>query len=415
MNSCKRLNIADRFILTPMTTSTYDQRLSAIRQQHRHVTERDNPIDPTWTHGAFDRLTHPILEAEHVPLHWRFDLNPQTNPHLIERLPINAVFNTGAIEHDGKVCVVLRVEGADRKSFFAVARSDNGITGWVFDDEPVTMPEVDGNPDTNVYDMRLVQHEDGKIYGLFCTERKDKTQPNDLSAAEAQCGLCITEDLKSWQRLPDLKTPSPQQRNVVLHPEFVDGKYLLYTRPQDSFIEAGSGGGIGYAFADTMNPCIVTEENILEPRAYHTIKESKNGLGPAPIKTDKGWLHLAHGVRGSATGLRYVCYLFMTDLDDPTRVTHSPGGFFIAPRAAEQTGDLWSVAFSNGWVCRGDSQVLIYYATNDTQTYVGISDIDRLVDYCINTPEDPLRSAACVQQRVELIRGNAEFLDRIHR
>ncbi|MEE9404603.1 MAG: glycosidase [Algisphaera sp.] len=393
-----------------MSQTTHADRLKQIIAHHHTVTDRPNPIASEWTSGVFDRLTHPVVEPEHVPLTWRYDLDPTTNPMLLERLAINATFNTGAIKLNGQNCLVLRVEGVDRKSFFAVARSDDGLTGWTFDDQPVVMPEIDGNPDTNVYDMRVVTHEDGHIYGLFCTERKDTTQPNDLSAATAQCGLCRTKDLITWERLPDLKTPSAQQRNVVLHPELVNGKYLLYTRPQDSFIEAGSGGGIGYAFADAMDPCVVTEEKILDPREYHTYKESKNGLGPAPIKTDRGWLHLAHGVRGSATGLRYVIYLFMTALDDPTRVIHRPSGFFIAPWADEQKGDLWSVAFGNGWVAQDDGTVNIYYATNDTQTYCAVSSIDRLVDYCTNTPEDPLRSAACVDQRVDLIQKNQAFL-----
>ena len=393
-----------------MARLTRQERLQYIVARHKAVRDRPNPVHPEWNNGIFQRLTYPVIEPEHVPLTWRYDLDPQRNPRMLERLAVNATFNAGAIYHDGKVCLVIRVEGADRKSFFAVARSDNGVTGWAFDAQPVVMPEIEDNPDTNVYDMRLVAHEDGHIYGLFCTERKDKSQPNELSAAEAQGGLCRTKDLVTWERLPDLKTPSPQQRNVVLHPEFVDGKYMLYTRPQDSFIEAGSGGGIGFGFAESMDPCVVNEEHILDRREYHTIKESKNGLGPAPIKTDHGWLHLAHGVRGTATGLRYVLYLLMTDRDDPTRVIHAPGGCFLAPWGDEQRGDLWSVAFSNGWVTLDDGAVLIYYATNDTQTYCAVSSIERLVDYCVNTPEDGLRSAASVQQRLDLIQQNRAFL-----
>jgi 4-O-beta-D-mannosyl-D-glucose phosphorylase len=341
-----------------------------------------------------------------VPLEWRYDLNVARNPHLMERLGINCVFNAGAIELDGKILLVARVEGNDRKSFFGVAESPDGISNFRFWDEPVVMPETD-EPDTNVYDMRLTQHEDGWIYGIFCTERKD-TSVSDLSAAIAQAGIARTRDLKTWERLPDLKTPSAQQRNVVLHPEFVAGKYFLYTRPQDSFIEAGSGGGIGYAFADSMEQPVVTEEKVLDQRAYHTIKEAKNGQGPAPIKTQEGWLHLAHGVRPTAAGLRYVLYMFMTDLDEPWRKIAEPGGHFIAPLGDERVGDVSNVAFSNGWVAREDGSVLIYYASSDTRTHVAVSSIEKLLDYCKNTPSDPLTSAKCVQQRIDLIRANRQ-------
>ena len=326
----------------------------------------------------------------------------------MQRQGINGVFNPGAIELDGKICLLCRVEGWDRKSFFAVAESADGISGFRFWDEPVVMPETD-EPDTNVYDMRVVRHEDGWIYGVFCTERKD-TASNDLSAAVAQAGIARTRDLRSWERLPDLKTRSPQQRNVVLHPEFVDGKYAFYTRPQDDFIQAGSGGGIGWGLSDSMDPAVVDVETVIEPRAYHTIKESKNGEGPAPIKTEAGWLHLAHGVRGTAAGLRYVLYLYLSDLQEPWRVTHRPAGYFMAPQGDERVGDVSNVLFSNGWVARDDGAVCIYYASSDTRVHVATSTVDQLLDYVTNTPEDGLRSAASVQTRLELIRRNRGLL-----
>lgn len=386
----------------------FNQRLSRLTARHESLLNLENPVREDWDNGVFDRFANPVVTADHTPLAWRYDLDPDANPRLLERLAINATFNTGAIEVDGKIRLVLRVEGVDRKSFFAVAESETGIDGFRFWDEPVVMPEVAGGlPDTNIYDMRLTAHEDGHIYGLFCTERKD-VENRDLSAAIAQCGICRTRDFVAWERLPDLQTPSPQQRNVVLHPEFVQGRYAMYTRPQDGFINTGSGGGIGWGLCDSMEQAVIGDEStIVDPRVYHTIKEAKNGQGPAPIKTDQGWLHLAHGVRGTATGLRYVLYMFMTALDEPWRVTHAPGGHFLAPYKDENAGDLYSVAFSNGWVRRGDGTVLIYYATNDTQTYVARSDVDTLTDYCINTPPDAGRSYECVQQRIELIRKNA--------
>ena len=389
-----------------MNQVDFDARLARLRDRQAAIVNEPNAVDETWDAGWYERFVRPAVTPGHVPVEWRYDLDRETNPRLLERLGVNATFNTGAIERDGKVLLVLRTEGLDRKSFFAVAESESGVDGFRFWDEPVVMPETD-DPDANVYDMRLTAHEDGHLYGLFCTERKDKNDP-DLSAAVAQCGICRTRDMRTWERLPDLRTPSPQQRNVVLHPEFVDGKYALYTRPQDSFISAGSGGGIGWATCDSMEEAVVTEERVIEPRAYHTFKEAKNGQGPPPIKTDAGWLHLAHGVRPTATGLRYVCYLFMTALDDPSRVTHAPGQTFIAPRGRECMGDLWSVAFSNGWVRRADGTVLIYYATNDTLTWVARSDVGTLVDFCVNTPPDAGRSAACVEQRLGLIRRNRD-------
>ncbi len=357
--------------------------------------------------GIYRRYANPIVTAAHVPLEWRYDLNPETNPFMMERLGINATFNAGAMLWKGKYIVVVRVEGNDRKSFFAIAESENGVDNFRFWPRPVVLPQTD-EPDTNVYDMRLTQHEDGWIYGLFCTERKDLTQPHDLSAAVAQCGIARTKDLVIWERLPDLKTNSGQQRNVVLHPEFVDGKYALYTRPQDGFITVGSGGGIGWGLCDDMTNAVIDSETIVDNKAYHTIKELKNGQGPAPIRTSEGWLHLAHGVRNTAAGLRYVLYMFMTDLQKPWVVTHAPGGHFIAPEGEERVGDVSNVTFANGWIETG-GKVFIYYASSDTRLHVATSTVAQLVDYCRNTPADPLTSAACVRQRIDLITRNEAF------
>ncbi len=386
---------------------SFAERKARLYSDYETLVSRPNEIEPGWDNGVFLRFKHPVVTAEHTPLEWRFDFDPTRNPFLLERMGMNAACNSGAIEFDGKIHLVVRLEGVDRKSFFGLCVSDTGIDNFRFHATPCVIPETD-RPDTNVYDMRLTRHEDGWIYGLFCTERKDPKAPaTDTSAAEAQCGIVRTKDLRSWQRLPDLKSPSPQQRNVVLHEEFVGGKYLLYTRPQDGFIDAGSGGGIGYGFCVTMDNAVIAEEKIMDPRIYHTIKEVKNGQGPAPIKTDRGWLHLAHGVRGTASGLRYTLYMFMTDLHEPWKVTHAPGGHFLAPCwGEERVGDLISVAFTNGWVKRADGSVFIYYATCDTRMHVAYSTVDRLVDYCLNTPADGLRSAACVQQRLGLIEGN---------
>ncbi|USD67396.1 glycosidase [Vibrio sp. SCSIO 43136] len=389
--------------------SIFEYRLTALQEEFASQTQYQNaPVLPG--NGIFCRYQKPVLTAQHAPLHWRYDFNPETNPFLMERLGINAVLNPGAIELDGKFYLVARVEGHDRKSFFAVAESDNGIDNFQFWDEPCVIPETD-EPDTNVYDMRLVKHEDGYIYGLFCTERKDPNAPaGDESAAVAQCGIVRTTDLKTWQRLPDLKTRSAQQRNVVLHPEFIDGKYALYTRPQDSFIEAGKGGGIGMGYTDSMENPVVDVELVIDPKTYHTIKESKNGQGPAPIKTDQGWLHIAHGVRMTAAGLRYVLYSFMTSLEDPTKVTHRPSGYFLAPEGEERVGDVSNVVFSNGLIAKEDGEVLIYYASSDTRCHVLKSSVAQLVDYVTNTPEDPLTSAKCVEQRIALIQANKAFL-----
>lgn len=383
-----------------MNTRTFAE----LRADHEALLARPNVEDPRWYNGIHARFVNPVLTAEHVPLEWRYDLNPATNPLGLERLGVNAVLNPGAIELDGRVLLACRVEGNDRKSFFAVAESANGVDSFRFWDTPVVLPETD-DPDTNTYDMRLVRHEDGWIYGLFCTERKD-TSASTLSAAVAQCGIARTRDLVTWERLPDLVTSSPQQRNVVLHPEFVDGRYALYTRPQDDFITAGSGGGIGWGFADSMNPAVVASEQVIEPRAYHTITEEKNGEGPAPLRTDAGWLHLAHGVRNTAAGLRYVLYLYLTALDEPWRVIAKPGGYFIAPEFGERVGDVSNVVFANGWVARADGSVLIYYASSDTRIHVATSTVERLLDYVRNTPADGLRSAASVQQRLALIEAN---------
>lgn len=385
------------------------ERLAALRKAHRELIARPNRPVASESNGIFDRYEHPVVTAAHVPLFWRYDFDPRTNPNLMERLGIAAVFNPGAIEIDGRICLVCRVEGYDRKSFFAVAESQSGVDGFQFRDYPILMPENE-EPDTNVYDMRLVRHEDGWIYGLFCTERRDPlAAPSDQSRAVAQAAITRTRDLTTWERLPDLKTPSPQQRNVVLHPELVDGGYAFYTRPQDDFLEPGGGGGIGWGLSRSIDPAIIEEETIVDARAYHTIKEAKNGEGPAPIKTDEGWLHLAHGVRATAAGLRYVLYLYVTDVDEPWRVTRAPGGFLLAPAGEERVGDVSNVVFANGWVRRTDGRVFIYYASSDTRCHVATTTVDRLLDYAMHTPEDGLRSAESVRRRMELIRHNLDI------
>jgi 4-O-beta-D-mannosyl-D-glucose phosphorylase len=392
-----------------MNQSEFDLRLSQLLREQEDLLLRKN-LKASGGNGVVERYVNAVVTAAHAPIFWRYDLNYATNPHLLERLGINAAFNCGAMEFEGKIVLAVRVEGVDRKSFFAMAESDNGIDGFRFWDYPVLMPETD-EPDTNVYDMRLVKHDDGWIYGLFCTERKDpNVAPGDLSSAVAQCGIARTKDLREWERLPDLKTNSPQQRNVVLHPEFVDGKYAFYTRPQDDFIEAGTGGGIGWGLSQNMVNAVVDNETIIDGRAYHTIKEVKNGLGPAPLKTDRGWLHLAHGVRGTAAGLRYVLYLFLCDLNEPWRMTHQPGGYFLAPEGEERVGDVSNVLFSSGWVARTNGDVFIYYGSSDTRIHVATSTIEKLLDYVTNTPPDYLRSYACLEQRYELIRKNLELL-----
>jgi len=379
-----------------------------FKQQEKLLTRR-NRKSPGGN-GVFDRYELPVLTAAHAPITWRYDLDQKSNPFLMERMGINAAFNAGAILHEGKYLVVARVEGADRKSFFAIAESPNGTDQFRFWDYPILMPET-AEPDTNVYDMRVVKHQDGWIYGLFCTERKDpKTPLWDTSSAVAQCGIARTKDLKTWERLADLKSKSPQQRNVVLHPEFVDGKYAFYTRPQDDFIQAGKGGGIGWGLSSSIEQAVVDEEIILDNREYHTIQEVKNGLGPAPIKTKQGWLHLAHGVRNTAAGLRYVLYMFLCELERPWVVTHKPAGYFIAPEGWERVGDVSNVVFSSGWIERKNGDVLIYYASSDTRLHVAASTVPKLLDYVLNTPADPLRSHACVEQRYALIKKNQGVL-----
>jgi len=392
-----------------MTHEDFKQALARLNEDHEKLICRANLPDPK-TNGVYTRYLHPVLTAEHTPIFWRYDLSYKTNPYLMERLGINATFNAGAIEHEGKILVAARVEGIDRKSFFAIAESPNGIDSFRFWDYPITMPETD-DPDVNVYDIRLVKHEDGWIYGLFCTERKDPDAPRtDTSSAFAQCGIARTKDLIVWERLADLKTSSPQQRNVVLHPEFIEGRYAFYTRPQDGFIDAGSGGGIGWGLSDSIEHAVIDRESIIDDRAYHTIKEVKNGLGPAPIKTDKGWLQLAHGVRNTAAGLRYVLYLFLSDLKQPERVLARPSGYFLAPEGAERVGDVSNVVFSNGWVKKANGDVLIYYASSDTRLHVATSTVDKLLDYVLHTPEDGLRTGQSVQQRTALIRRNLEVM-----
>lgn len=383
--------------------ATFHQKLQHLKRNHEDLLARRNRR-VEHTNGIYYRYEYPVIEAEHVPLEWRYDFDERTNPYLMERIGVNAAFNAGAIKLDGRYLMVVRVEGNDRKSFFAVAESPNGIDNWRFWEHPVIMPEW-GEPATNVYDMRLTQHEDGWIYGIFCVERKDHTQPNDLSAATASAGIARTKDLITWERLADLKSDS-QQRNVVLHPEFVDGKYALYTRPADGFIETGSGGGIGWALVDDITCAEVHDEKIIDARAYHTIKEVKNGEGPHPIRTEQGWLHLAHGVRNCAWGLRYVLYMYMTALDDPTRVIAAPAGFFMAPEDDEYIGDVGNVLFSNGWIKDDDGRVLIYYASADKRMHVAESTVERLVDYCLSTPEDGLRTAESVAAICRLIDKN---------
>jgi len=387
----------------------FEQRKKLVIERHEALLSRKN--EPIENNGVYTRYKNPVVTADMAPLTWRYDFNPATNPYFMERIGVNAALNSGAIKLNGKYLLVVRVEGNDRKSFFAVAESPNGIDNFRFWERPITMPDTD-DPATNVYDMRLTAHEDGWIYGLFCVERHDPACPGDLSAATATCGIARTKDLVDWERLPDLKCKS-QQRNVVLHPEFVDGKYALYTRPQDGFIDTGSGGGIGWTLIDDItNAEITREEKIIDERIYHTIKEVKNGEGPHPIKTDRGWLHLAHGVRGCASGLRYVLYMYMTALNEPWRRIATPGGYFMAPVGEEYTGDVMNVLFANGWIKDDDGRVLIYYASSDTRMHVATSTVDRLVDYCMNTPADGLTTTESVRTINRLIDRNLEYLNK---
>jgi len=393
--------------MTTLSKQTFQHKLSHLQSESENLITLKNQPSKKYN-GIFQRWENPIITRDHIPLNWRYDLNEQTNPMLLERIGVNATLNSGAMMFEGKYVIVVRVEGNDRKSFFAVAESDNGIDNFRFWSNPITLPETE-NPDTNVYDMRLTSHEDGFIYGLFCTERKDKTMMENTSAAEAQCGIARTKDLVNWERLPDLITYSGQQRNVVLHSEFVDGKYALFTRPQDGFISVGGGGGIGWGLSESMENAEIKSEVIVDTKLYHTINEVKNGQGPAPLKTDDGWLHLAHGVRNTAAGLRYVLYAFMTDLNEPWKVIHKPAGHLIAPEGNERVGDVSNVVFSNGWVVNDNGEVNIYYASSDTRMHVATSSIEQLVDYCKNTPEDGLRSAASVQAINDLIAKNTAF------
>ena len=375
------------------------------KRYNKLVSKKNNPVSKT--NGIFKRYKNPVLTAAHAPIHWRYDLNPKTNPFGMERIGINAAFNAGAIKLNDKFLLCARVEGNDRKSFFAIAESPNGIDNFKFWDKPCVIPQIEGNPDTNVYDMRLTLHEDGWIYGIFCTERKDPSAPvGDTSSAIANAGIVRTKDLLKWERLPDLVSNTGQQRNVVLHPEFINGKYGLYTRPQDGFIDIGKGGGIGFGYVKDMTEPIVTDEKIFTNKVYHTVYELKNGQGPAPIKTSKGWLHLAHGVRNTAAGLRYTLYMFMTSLDDVTKVIHHPAGYFMAPNYKETLGDVSNVLFTNGWIENEDGSVYIYYASSDTRMHVATTSVDILVDYVTNSPEDKFTSAGSVETILELIEKN---------
>ena len=392
----------------------FEKRLHALQQAHEELIQRQNTKEDSGN-GIFDRYKRPVLTAQHTPLFWRYDLNRNSNPFLMERFGINAVFNSTAIKWNEKYLLIARVEGNDRKSFFAVAESSNGIDGFKFWDRPIVIPETI-LPDINVYDMRVVKHEDGWIYGIFCTERRDPDAlETNQSAAIAQCGIVRTKDFVNWERLPDLKTPSAQQRNVVLHPEFVDGNYAFYTRPQDSFIDTGNGGGIGFGLSKHVYHAVIEQEVVIDPKQYHTIYEAKNGLGPSPLKTEKGWLHLAHGVRNTAAGLRYVLYMFMTDLNDLTRIIHKPAGYFMAPEGDERVGDVSNVLFSNGWILDDDGTVFIYYASSDSRQHVATTSIERLIDYVINTPEDGLRSFASVETLNKIIDNNFKKAQNINK
>ncbi len=382
---------------------------SSLMEAYERLLNRPNPVSERFYNGLFERYQHPVLTREHIPPFWIYDADPNTNPFMMQRLGVNATMNSGAIKLNGKYCLVVRVEGMDRKSFFAVAESDRPTEGFRFRDEPVVLPDTEKD-ETNVYDMRLTQHEDGWIYGVFCSESKDHTS-SDLSAATAAAGIVRTRDLNTWERLPNLVTlRSPQQRNVVLHPEFVQGKYAFYTRPMDDFIETGSGGGIGFGLCDDITHAVIDEEKMTSMRRYHTITEVKNGAGAVPIRTEQGWIHIAHGVRSTAAGLRYVIYAFATALDDPSRVIAQPGGYLIAPEGEERIGDVSNVVFTNGAIAAPDGRVYIYYASSDTRLHVAVTDLERLTDYVFHTPEDALRSADCVRQRTDFIRKNLEYL-----
>ena len=392
-------------------TDIFLKRKNELEEEYKSLVEKPNMPIKEFNNGIFTRYQNPELTNQHIPLEWKFDFNPESNPYFLERIGFNAAFNAGAIKYKGKYLLCARIEGNDRKSFFAIAESNNGIDHFKFWDKPCIIPQIEGNPDTNAYDMRLVQHEDGWIYGIFCTERKDPNTPaGDTSSAIANAGIVRTKDLINFERLPDLISNTGQQRNVVLHPEFINGKYALYTRPQDGFIDVGSGGGIGLGFVEDMTNPVVKDEKIIFGKVYHTIYELKNGLGPAPIKTSKGWLHLAHGVRNTAAGLRYTLYMFMTDLQDISKVIHTPAGHFMAPENQERIGDVSNVLFSNGWIADDNGKVYIYYASSDTRMHVAVSDVERLADYVMNSPEDQFTTAASVQTIINLIDHNKKFL-----
>lgn len=394
---------------TIQMTTVFQKRKNELEKEHKLLIEQKNEPKPVAGNGIYERYTHPVVTAAHAPLEWRFDFNKNTNPFLQERIAINAAFNAGAMKFNGKYILAVRVEGVDRKSFFAIAESPNGVDNFKFWEKPCVIPQTE-EPDTNVYDMRLVRHEDGWIYGIFCTERKDPKAPKgDTSSAIANAGIVRTKDLINWERLPDLISNTGQQRNVVLHPEFVNGKYALYTRPQDGFIDVGNGGGIGLGYIDDMNNPVVNEEKIIFGKVYHTIYELKNGLGPAPIKTEKGWLHLAHGVRNTAAGLRYTCYMFMTDLNDISKVTHVPAGHFLAPEGVERVGDVSNVLFTNGWIEDEDGTVFIYYASSDTRMHVAVSSVEKLVDYVTNAPQDTFTSAGSVDTIIKQVDSNKQL------
>ncbi|MBP1225135.1 glycosidase [Flavobacterium sp. 1355] len=391
---------------TIATSTTFQDRKVALEKEHKALIELKNTPEENAGNGIFDRYKNPVVTAAHVPLNWRFDLNERTNPFLQERIGMNATFNAGAMKWNGKYLLAVRVEGIDRKSFFAIAESPNGVDNFKFWDKPCVIPQTQ-EPDTNVYDMRLINHEDGWVYGIFCTERKDPKAPKgDTSSAVANAGIVRSKDLVNWERLPDLISNTGQQRNVVLHPEFVNGKYALYTRPQDGFIDVGNGGGIGLGYVEDMTNPVVKDEKIIFGKKYHTIYELKNGAGPAPIKTKKGWLHLAHGVRNTAAGLRYTLYMFMTDLNDITKVTHVPAGHFMGPQGIERIGDVSNVLFTNGWIEDTDGTVFIYYASSDTRMHVAVSSVEKLIDYVMNTPEDTFISAGSVNTIISQIEKN---------
>ena len=388
----------------------FSQRLNVVKEEFETLIKKTNSPVAEAGNGIFTRYQNPVVTAAHAPLEWRYDFDAEKNPFLMERFGINAAFNAGAMKWNNKYLLAVRVEGYDRKSFFAIAESPNGIDNFRFWEKPIVIPQIEGHPDTNAYDMRLIQHEDGYIYGIFCTERKDPNAPKgDTSMAIANAGIVRTKDLINWERLPDLISNTGQQRNVVLHPEFVEGKYALYTRPQDGFIDVGAGGGIGLGYVTNMENPIVVGEHIIYGKTYHTVYELKNGLGPAPIKTEKGWLHLAHGVRNTAAGLRYVLYMFMTDLNDLGKVTYKPAGYFMAPEGIERIGDVSNVLFSNGWIADEDGKVFIYYASSDTRMHVAVSSVAQLVDYCINTAEDKFTSYDSVQTIIGIVDNNKQL------